>query len=227
MNDDRTLVRGCVILGGGGHALVLVDCIQSAGLADKLAILDRDPVRRGTCIAGVQVIGSDDLLPTLAATGFSHFVVGIGAIGTGSLRSRLFDLASSAGLIPLTVRHPTAHVSTLAQVAAGAQILAGALVNAKAVIGANAIINTGAIVEHDCVIGAHVHVASGATLTGGVSVCECTLVGAGAIVRQGVSIARDVIIGAGAVVIADVPAGATVVGVPARILSPKGALDDE
>lgn len=43
-------------------------------------------------------------------------------------------------------------------------------------------------------------------------------VGAGAVVLPGIRIGRDAMVGAGAVVTRDVPAGATVVGNPARIL---------
>lgn len=45
-------------------------------------------------------------------------------------------------------------------------------------------------------------------------------IGAGAIVLGPVNVGDDAVIGAGAVVVDDVPAGATVVGNPARVLSP-------
>ncbi|GKS92302.1 sugar O-acetyltransferase [Acidovorax sp. SUPP2539] len=46
-------------------------------------------------------------------------------------------------------------------------------------------------------------------------------IGAGALVMPGVTVGDDAIIGAGSVVTRDVPAGATVVGNPARVLPPR------
>jgi len=83
-------------------------------------------------------------------------------------------------------------------------------------VGENTILNTRCSVDHDCVIGAHSHIAPGAILCGSVRVGSGTHVGAGAVVIEGLRIGDAVVIGAGAVVIADVPDGATVVGVPAR-----------
>lgn len=50
-----------------------------------------------------------------------------------------------------------------------------------------------------------------------VAVGEDTTIGSGALVLGGVTIGREAMIGAGAVVTADVPDGATVAGIPARI----------
>jgi acetyltransferase-like isoleucine patch superfamily enzyme len=56
----------------------------------------------------------------------------------------------------------------------------------------------------------------------GIKVGEGVWVGAGAKVLDGVTIGDRAIVGAGAVVLSDVPAGARAVGVPARVLDPRG-----
>lgn len=56
-----------------------------------------------------------------------------------------------------------------------------------------------------------------------IAIGENVWIGGGAIVCGGVTIGDDAIVGAGAVVVRDVPAGATVVGNPARALPRRGA----
>lgn len=52
-------------------------------------------------------------------------------------------------------------------------------------------------------------------------VCYGASIGAGAVIMCGITIGEWAMVGAGAVVIEDVPAGATVVGNPARIIKTK------
>jgi acetyltransferase-like isoleucine patch superfamily enzyme len=47
-------------------------------------------------------------------------------------------------------------------------------------------------------------------------------VGAGATIRQGIEIGAGAMVGAGAVVVRNVPAGVTVVGIPARPVERSG-----
>ena len=72
-----------------------------------------------------------------------------------------------------------------------------------------------ASVDHDCHIGDFAHISPGAHLAGAVTVGRSAHVGMGASVMPGVTIGEESVVGAGAVVIRDVPAGVTVVGVPA------------
>ncbi len=206
----------CVILGGGGHARVLIDCIRESDLAEIEGVLDPDSSLHGQKILDVPVLGGDELLGGMAAGGVTHFVVGLGGVGDNGPRRRLFELGCSCRLNPLTVRHPSAMVSRWASIGPGCQLLPGSIVNAGATLGKNVIVNSGAVVEHDCVIGDHVHIATGGKLASTVQVGIGAHIGAGATVRQSISIGEGAIVGAGAVVVKDVGPGVVVVGVPAR-----------
>ena len=81
-------------------------------------------------------------------------------------------------------------------------------------------------VEHDCVIGDFVTFAPGVKCNGNIHIQDHAYIGAGAMIKQGKSdqplvIGVGAIVGMGAVVTKSVPAGATVVGNPARIVTKK------
>lgn len=206
---------GCVILGAGGHARVVLDALVAQARWQRFAFLDRDPALRGRMIAGVPVAGDDDDLIHAGDNGFTHFIVGVGGIGDNTSRQKLYEKGLASGLAPATVLHPTVHVAASCTVGDGTAVLAGAIVNPDAAIGRNVVLNTGCIVEHDCRIGDHVQVSPGAIVLGGVSVGRLAYIGAGAVLIQGVRIGEGAVVGAGAVALADVPDGARAVGVPA------------
>ncbi|HAZ07888.1 MAG TPA: transferase [Elusimicrobia bacterium] len=205
------MARRCVILGGGGHARVVLEALRASKAAIAIGIVD--PALKGA-VEGLKVLGGDEVLKTLPKG--TLFVVGLGAVRDNKPRRVLFEKALARGLKPLSVVHPSALVSPSAVLESGCVILPRAVVNAGARVGANAIINTGAIVEHDCVVLAHAHVATGAILCGRVRVEALAHIGAGAVVRQGVTVGAAAVVGAGAVVVKDVAAASLVVGAPAR-----------
>jgi UDP-perosamine 4-acetyltransferase len=207
-----------VILGAGGHARVLIDCLRFHSSVKIAGILDADPSLTGQMMDGVPVLGNDEMMDTLLKDGVSNFVVGLGGVGDNRPRQRLFEFALRSGLLPVVVTHPTAVISPGAEFGDGCQFLPGCIVNTGARLGVNVIVNSGAIIEHDCVVMDHVHVSTGARLTGGVHVEAGAHIGAGATIRQGIRIGANAVVGAGAVVIKDVDPNVTVAGVPARIL---------
>jgi sugar O-acyltransferase (sialic acid O-acetyltransferase NeuD family) len=212
-------VHHCILLGGGGHARVLLDCLETNPLAQPAGILDPDQSQWGQDVLGCRVLGGDELLPDLIAAGrVDSFVVSLGGVGNNGPRARLFSLATGLGLLPLTVVHPSAVVSALAEIGAGCQLLPGCIVNAGVRLQDGVLINTGAIVEHDCLVAEHAHISTGARLGGSVQIGALSHVGIGATVRQGIRIGRNTLVGAGAVVVADVPDDVVVAGVPARIM---------
>ncbi|MCB1099197.1 MAG: NeuD/PglB/VioB family sugar acetyltransferase [Verrucomicrobiae bacterium] len=197
---------------------MLVEAICAVGEFTPIVLTDSDKSMHGVEVNGICVLGGDDVLEALRRSGVEHAFVGVGSVGPGMLRSRLYEFAQSIGFLMPTIVHPSAIISSSAMLDDGVAVLARACVGPGTMISSNAIVNTGAIVEHDCSIGAHVHVSIGAVLAGGVCVASGTFVGAGAVIKQGVSIGASAVIGAGAVVVRNVPDGACVVGVPARQL---------
>lgn len=208
--------KKCVVIGGGGHARMLIEGLKLGGAFKPCAVLDTDHRLWGGKVLGVPVLGGDDKLSGLRRRRITHFAVGVGGVGDNRPRREIFAAACKLGLVPATVIHPSAICSLQAVIEAGAQLLPRCIVNGGARIGANAIINSGAIIEHDCVVGAHAHVATGAVLAGGVRVGPGAHIGAAAVVKQCVRIGAGAVVGAGSVVVKNVPAGSVVVGVPAR-----------
>lgn len=208
----------CVILGGGGHAKVLIDSMRLAGVPEPYCILDSNQDRWGEAVLGVPILGGDELLSQLIQHGTTSFVVGLGSVSNNRPRRRLFETGCSQGLEPLTVVHPSAICSKWAKIGPGSQILPGSIVNAGATLGANVIVNSGSIIEHDCVLEDHVHIATGARLASTIRVGAETHIGAGATIRQSITIGKGSVVGAGAVVVSDVASNTVVVGVPARPL---------
>lgn len=207
-------------LGAGGHAKVVIDILRLMGL-EPAALLDSKASLWGATILGVPVIGGDDLLPSLRSEGITRAFVGVGGAGDTGPRRRLYLLLCELGFDVVSAVHPAAVVSRAASIGRGATLMAGSIVNAGATLGDNVIVNSGAIVEHDCAIADHVHIATGARLAGTVWVGECSHIGLGASVRESKHIGQNVIVGAGAAVVADVPDNVVVVGVPARVMSPR------
>lgn len=210
--------KNLVIIGGGGHARMLIECMEAGGLTLPRLILDKNKKLWGEKLYGVPIAGGDELLPELINQGITHFAVGLGSTGDNRHRQRIFDTAISYKLKPFTIVHPSSIVSKRVKIGSGSQLLPGCIVNAGVELGNNVIVNSGAVVEHDCIIGDHAHIATGAKLAGAVIVKSGAHIGVGAAVMQSITIGKNAIVGAGAVVINGVPPDVTVAGCPAAPL---------
>jgi sugar O-acyltransferase (sialic acid O-acetyltransferase NeuD family) len=199
-----------LIIGAGGHGRVLADTAVASARWEQIAFVD-DRVEADR-ILNLPRAGTSADLEMLART------YQAAAVGIGDARVRLDLLARCAQLgfeLPVIV-HPSAAVSSFASLGSGTVVFAQAAINAGAALDRGCIVNTGATVDHDCRLDEGVHVCPGAHLAGHVTVGARSWLGIGSCVKHGISIGNDVTVGAGAAVVANVAAGLTVVGVPAR-----------
>jgi sugar O-acyltransferase (sialic acid O-acetyltransferase NeuD family) len=207
--------RPLIIIGAGGHAKVLIDALKLLG-AQILGISKKDLATVNTEILGVSIICFDHELERYPSESVA-LVNGIGGIKDTTLRREVFIRFKLQGYAFSQVIHPAAVISAAATLAEGVQVMAGAVIQAGAKISENAIINTSTSVDHDCHIGSHVHLAPGVTVCGDVKIGDSVHVGSGVTIIQGIIVGPHSLIGAGTLVRENVPAGATVIGVPGRI----------
>lgn len=206
-------MREFVVIGGGGHAKVVISVLKKSGCR-VLGYTDEQD--RGA-VLGAPWLGGDGVLPqVLDIHPHCAGAVGVGKIDAAARRLGLQRTMECLGLAFPVVISPHAILNEDVSVGAGTVAMDGAVVGAGSRIGVGCILNTNSTIDHDCVIGDNVHVAPGATLSGSVSVGNHCLIGTGANVIQGVSIGAGIVIGAGASVVGNLTVAGTYVGSPAR-----------
>lgn len=189
-----------VVIGGGGHAAVLVDILLSQN-RKILAVVSPDDLQERHVFAGLERLRSDDEVKDKYEPGKVKLVNGIGMMPGSVLKKRVNEEYLALGYEFESVIANDALISPFAKIGVGVQIFSGAIVQTDALIEAHSTINSGSIIEHDCIVGAYNHVAPGATLCGNVRTGKSVFIGAGATVIQGVCLGCNSTVAAGVAVL--------------------------
>lgn len=145
------------------------------------------------------------------------------AVASSRSRQELAERCRANGIGFLSVWAASAVRMDSVEIGEGALISPFVTITSNIRIGAHFQANINSYVEHDCVIGDFVTFAPAVCCNGNIHIGDHAYIGTGATIRQGRSgaplrIGAGAVVGMGAVVTKDVPAGATVVGNPARPL---------
>lgn len=207
-------MKRLLIWGASDQAVVTLDCAQAMQMYGQIDLMGitTQKIRR---FAQHRVMMEENVIHAKLFHAYDEVIV---ATGDNRLRQIRLQILEEYGIPIATIIHPSAIISPTAQVNCGSTILANAVIHTLARIGTGCIINTGAIVEHDCVVKDFVNMSPNCAMAGHCSVESRAFLGIGSTLSPAVTIGEDAVIGAGAVVLTDIPAHATAVGVPAKII---------
>lgn len=214
------MTRDLVVVGAGGFGRETLDVVEALDAAGDVApfrllgVVDDAPSAlnlQRLADRGVSHLGGVDQLER-RPSGTAYVV----AIGHPATRRSLVERLDAAGLRPATLVHPGATIGSRVVLAEGVVVCGGVQVSTNVRLGRHVHVNPHATLGHDAELHDFVSVNPAATVSG-----ECRLetgshIGSSAVVLQGLTVGADSVVGACACVVADVPSGRTVKGVPAR-----------
>lgn len=210
-------MQAAAIIGIDGLAQLALDVLLAGGRVRPVALVVPSGESSAQAGEGLPVLRGPDALPRLLKQGVRHVIV---AIADNGRRLEVAQQAEALGFALVSAIHPTASIAPSARL--GRHVFVGpkAIVCVHAGVGDHCVLSTGAIVEHDNELGTGVFLAPAVRLAGGVRVGAMATIQIGSCVIPYRRIGRGALVAAGSVVIRDVADGATVRGVPARVLAP-------
>lgn len=208
-----TILYLCGAGNSEGVRLALL-CNQRDRRFEHLVLLDDDRAKHGKHLLGVPIRGPLDALAEAPAGSAAANLVARTTRTRAAVHQRL--LASGVPLANLV--HPSVDAADC-QIGQGVLVYEHAVLSPETRLGDGCCVFMRAVVGHEASAGRNCVLAAGAVLNARVALGDRVYVGSNASVLPEVRIADDVTVGANSMVASDVPANATVLGVPGQVLA--------
>jgi sugar O-acyltransferase (sialic acid O-acetyltransferase NeuD family) len=179
---------------------------------DRIVLLDDTPAKRGLSILGVEVIGPFALLAE-ADPERSEVVNLVARSTVGRFKAR--ERIASYGIPFTSLVSPDIDLSGV-DLGAGITIYQNVVVGPMARIGDGSVVFMGAVVGNGSTLGRECVLAPNATVNARVQLGDGAYVGSNAAILPDAKVGPWATIGACSAVLRNVPAGTTVMGVPAK-----------
>ena len=211
-------MKKLVIIGAGGLGREVAWAARAANSKspefELCGFCDDDPLKSGGEEGGMPILGTvEDCARRLA--GPVWFAC---AIGDNKRREAVAARAEQAGWRPATVVDPSVVVGPGAGVGEGTYVAALCVLSPNSRIGRHVIVNHGCSIGHDSRIGDFSQVCPGGRISGFCVLGRGAFVGSNGVVAPGAGLGDFAVLGAASFTARDIPAGATAVGNPARVL---------
>jgi len=214
---DQINMKLLIIGGGNVGGFVINNINHFTEDFEVMGILDDDTSKQNTSLWDIPVIGTTQEIERICKLypkiGF------VLSIASPLIKKTIFEsVAHLKGIEFPNIIHKNCWLSNNVMLGRGNIIYPGASINYEAAVCNFTTLNMNVSVGHNCLINDFSTLSPGVNIAGFTDVGESTFLGIGSCSKQGHTIGSKSTIGAGTVIIKDVPAGATVVGNPGRII---------
>lgn len=184
----------------------------------RILLLDDDSDKHGTSVLGIPVVGPFGLLGTIDPDG--NEVANL--VCRTTVRRRLASERIAAFGLPFaSLIHPGVDTTNV-RYCTDIQAFRNATLGADSSVGSGSVVLMGAVLGHGARLGRCCILAPNAVVNARVQAEDDVYVGANATILPDLSVGAGATIGACSAAMNDVPPGATVIGVPGRVLQIAG-----
>lgn len=182
---------------------------------DIKGYIDDDAKMKGEKCGGSCVLGGVDII-----NGYKEKIAVAIAIGNTVVKEKAYSKIHNGNVYFPELIHPEVSLSHYQRISIGQGciICEQSVLTTDIVLADFVTINLSCTIGHDAVIGNYCSFMPDVNISGNVIIDEMVFIGTNASVINNIHIGANTTIGAGAAVVSDIPAHATAVGVPAKVI---------